>query len=71
MRGLSLRFPRFLRVREDKSIEQATTPQSLASIWKAQQISGRAKGGDQADDGELVDIDNHDSEISEHSGEVT
>lgn len=69
MRGLSLRFPRFLRVREDKSIEQATTPQSLASMWKAQQISDRAKGGE-GDDRELVDIDKQDSEISEHSDEV-
>lgn len=30
-RGTSLRFPRFLRKREDKSIEEASTPQFLAS----------------------------------------
>ena len=29
-RGLSLRFPRFLRKREDKSIDEASTPQFLA-----------------------------------------
>lgn len=31
-RGLSLRFPRFLRKREDKGIEEASTPQFLAGI---------------------------------------
>ncbi|KAF5351802.1 hypothetical protein D9756_007537 [Leucocoprinus leucothites] len=51
-RGLSLRFPRYLRSREDKSIEQASTPEFLASIWKKQQ------GNRQDDDGdELVDVD--------------
>lgn len=29
-RGLSLRFPRFVRTREDKSVEEASTPQFLA-----------------------------------------
>lgn len=29
-RGLSLRFPRFLRKREDKSVDEASTPQFLA-----------------------------------------
>ncbi|EKM80717.1 hypothetical protein AGABI1DRAFT_71206 [Agaricus bisporus var. burnettii JB137-S8] len=51
-RGLSLRFPRFLRVREDKTIEQASTPEFLASIWKKQQGS---KEGHVED--ELVDVD--------------
>jgi DNA ligase-1 len=32
-RGLSLRFPRFLRKRSDKSIEEASTPQFLAGMW--------------------------------------
>lgn len=35
-RGLSLRFPRFLRVREDKSIEEASTSDHLASLWRKQ-----------------------------------
>ncbi|KAJ5104102.1 hypothetical protein N7532_004631 [Penicillium argentinense] len=35
-RGLSLRFPRFLKVREDKSIEEATTSDYLASLWRKQ-----------------------------------
>lgn len=35
-RGLSLRFPRFLKVREDKSIEESTTSDQLAFLWKQQ-----------------------------------
>ncbi|KAK8218122.1 hypothetical protein IWZ01DRAFT_137997 [Phyllosticta capitalensis] len=34
-RGLSLRFPRFLRVREDKSVDEASTSDFLAGLyWK-------------------------------------
>ena len=36
-RGLSLRFPRFLKVREDKSIEDASTAEFLAGLWRKQQ----------------------------------
>jgi DNA ligase-1 len=32
-RGLSLRFPRFLRVREDKGVEDASTEEFLADLW--------------------------------------
>lgn len=35
-RGLSLRFPRFLKVREDKGIENASTPDFLAGLWRNQ-----------------------------------
>ena len=35
-RGLSLRFPRFLRVREDKSIDEASTADYLALLWRKQ-----------------------------------
>lgn len=51
-RGLSLRFPRFLRIREDKAVEQASTPEFLVNIWKKQQGS---KEGNLED--ELVDVD--------------
>ena len=35
-RGLSLRFPRFLRVREDKGIDEASTSDFLAGLWRKQ-----------------------------------
>lgn len=54
-RGLSLRFPRFIRVRDDKgqNIEQASSPEFLANMWKSQQAKGKDTKGN--DDGELVD----------------
>jgi DNA ligase-1 len=36
-RGLSTRFPRFLRVREDKSIEEATEAGELADLYRKQE----------------------------------
>ena len=36
-RGLSLRFPRFLKVREDKGIEEASTAEFLAGLWRKQE----------------------------------
>jgi DNA ligase 1 len=42
-RGLSMRFPRFIKVREDKSIEEASTGRELAMMWEKQNQSA---GGD-------------------------
>lgn len=36
-RGLSLRFPRFLKVREDKTIEEASTNEFLAALYRKQE----------------------------------
>ncbi|EJD03124.1 ATP-dependent DNA ligase [Fomitiporia mediterranea MF3/22] len=52
-RGLSLRFPRFMRVRDDKAITDANTPEFLASMWHKQESRGRDTGG--MDDGDLID----------------
>ncbi|KAF5393428.1 hypothetical protein D9757_000779 [Collybiopsis confluens] len=49
-RGLSLRFPRFIKVRDDKSVEQANDALFLATVWRNQE----------ADDGEadeLIDVE--------------
>ena len=36
-RGLSMRFPRFLKTREDKSIEEASTAEFLANLYRKQE----------------------------------
>ena len=43
-RGLSMRFPRFLRVREDKSIDDASTSDFLASLYRKQEAKSQANG---------------------------
>jgi len=55
-RGLSMRFPRFLKVREDKSIEEASTSDLLAGLYRKQearaQVDGSAHGKMQEEDDE-------------------
>lgn len=63
-RGLSLRFPRFIKVREDKNIEDASNPEFLAQMWNDQQGKGSDQQG--ADDGELLDVD-FDEQVEEDS----
>ncbi|KIJ49602.1 hypothetical protein M422DRAFT_27965 [Sphaerobolus stellatus SS14] len=55
-RGLSLRFPRFMKMREDKSPEQASSTEFLADLWRNQENRGigSRKG---VDEGELIDVE--------------
>jgi len=50
-RGLSLRFPRFIKLRDDKSITQASDALFLANMWKSQQ--GKPQDDDED---ELIDV---------------
>ncbi len=52
-RGLSMRFPRFLKVREDKSIEEASTSDFLAGLYRKQEARiGKDGGGAVVDEGD-------------------
>ena len=66
-RGLSLRFPRFIRLREDKGTIDASTPEFLASLWRKQENKGSNSKG--IDDGELVDVSPEASEVEEDAYE--
>ncbi|PHH58841.1 hypothetical protein CDD81_4277 [Ophiocordyceps australis] len=58
-RGLSLRFPRFLRKREDKGIDEGSSSEFLANLWRKQEAKTAIEQDqekptrDNDDDGEL------------------
>ena len=49
-RGLSTRFPRFLRVREDKSIEEATEAEELAVLYRKQEARPKKEEAKEEDE---------------------
>lgn len=53
-RGLSMRFPRFLKVKEDKSIDEASTNEFLAGLYRKQEAKqpqqGKVEEGDDEDE---------------------
>ncbi|KAH4153749.1 DNA ligase [Parastagonospora nodorum] len=51
-RGLSTRFPRFLKVREDKGIDEATEAQELADLYRKQEAKAPRKEGDGEEEGD-------------------
>jgi len=57
-RGLSTRFPRFLKVREDKSIDEASTNDFLAGLWHKQEAKAKLEGGAKGKvDANMDDVD--------------
>lgn len=45
-RGLSLRFPRFLRVRGDKGLDEASSSEFLAGLWRKQEARAPKEDGE-------------------------
>jgi DNA ligase 1 len=66
-RGLSLRFPRFIRLRPDKPVEEASSPDFLVNIWRQQRGKPTAAG---ADEGDLVDYISEESIVEEEDSDL-
>lgn len=49
-KGIGLRFPRFLRIREDKQPEDATTADQIVDMFESQAVTGKGGGGGDEDD---------------------
>jgi len=48
-KGIGLRFPRFLRIRDDKQPEDATSAEQIVDMFESQASINNDKGGDDDD----------------------
>ncbi len=52
-KGVALRFPRFIRRRDDKGVVDATSAEQVESMYRAQSATVVGKGGAEDDDWDM------------------